>query len=115
MQGILYEEHSAWLFVLITIIMGGAASWQMGRALAKTWKPFVLVPLYVALLNCAVRFVHFALFEGTLLSLHFYAVDYVVLFFLAYVGWRMQRTVQMSSQYAFAFTAVGPFSWRRKS
>jgi phosphoglycerol transferase MdoB-like AlkP superfamily enzyme len=115
MQGILYEEHSAWLFVLITVVMGGAAAWQMGRALAKTWKPFVLVPVYVALLNCAVRFIHFALFQGTLLSIHFYIIDYVVLFAFAFLGWRMQRTVQMSTQYAFAYAAAGPVAWRRKT
>jgi hypothetical protein len=39
MQGILYEESSAWLFLLVTVIMGGAAAWQTGRAVASVWKP----------------------------------------------------------------------------
>ena len=40
MQGILYEEPSIWLFLLITVIMGGWAAWMTGRAIALTWRPF---------------------------------------------------------------------------
>jgi hypothetical protein len=115
MQGILYEEHSAWLFVLVTVVMGGAAAWQMGRAIAQTWRPFAVLPVYVALLGLGVRFIHFALFQGTLLSPHYYLVDCVVLFFAAFIGWRMQRAEQMRTQYSFAFEGAGPLSWRRKA
>ncbi|MGL4242303.1 MAG: DUF6867 family protein [Beijerinckiaceae bacterium] len=115
MQGILYEEHSAWLFVLVTIVMGGAAAWQMGRSIAQTWRPFITLFVYAALLACAVRFIHFAMFQGTLLSLQYFLVDYVVVLALAALGWRKRRAEQMASQYAFSFAASGPFSWRRKA
>jgi hypothetical protein len=115
MQGILYEEHSAWLFVLVTVVMGGSAAWQMGRSVAQTWRPFAILPLYVALLNLGVRFVHFALFEGTLLSPYYYAIDFIVLMFAAAIGWRMRRAQQMRTQYPFAFTGAGLLSWKRKS
>jgi hypothetical protein len=114
MQGILYEEHSIWLFVLVTVVMGGAAAWQMGRAVAQTWRPFAILPGYVALLTCGVRFIHFALFEGTLLSLHYFVVDFATLFIATMIGWRMQRAQQMRTQYSFAFEGSGPLSWRRK-
>jgi hypothetical protein len=39
----------------------------------------------------AVRFTHFALFEGTLLSLHYYFVDTIVLMAIAFAGWRVAR------------------------
>jgi hypothetical protein len=115
MQGILYEEHSAWLFILVTIIMGGAAAWQMGRAIAQTWRPFVTLFVYAAFLNCGIRFIHFALFQGTLLSVHYFAVDYVFIITAAILGWRKRRSEQMSTQYSFAFTGSGPFGWRRKT
>ncbi len=115
MQGILYEEHSAWLFVLVTVVMGGAAAWQMGRSIAQTWRPFWTVFAYAALLNCAVRFIHFALFQGTLLSPHYFLVDYVVVAALAVLGWRKRRAEQMAAQYAFSFAPAGPFGWRRKA
>jgi predicted membrane channel-forming protein YqfA (hemolysin III family) len=114
MQGILYEEHSAWLFVLVTVVLGGMAAWQMGRSIAQTWRPFLVMPVYVALLTCGVRFLHFALFQGTLLSVQYFIVDFVVLFLAAALGWRMQRAEQMRTQYSFAFTGAGPVSWRRK-
>jgi hypothetical protein len=115
MQGILYEEHSAWLFVLVTVVMGGAAAWQMGRSIAQTWRPFWIVFVYAGLLNCAVRFIHFALFQGTLLSPHYFLVDYLVVATLAALGWRKRRAEQMAAQYAFSFASSGPFGWRRKA
>jgi hypothetical protein len=114
MQGILYEEHSAWLFVLVTVILGGAAAWQMGRSIALTWRPFSILFVYTALLCCGVRFIHFALFGGTLISPYFFAVDYVILLAAGAMGWRKQRTDQMSTQYSFAYARSGPISWRRK-
>jgi hypothetical protein len=115
MQGILYEEHSAWLFILVTVVMGGAAAWQMGRSIAQTWRPFSRLFLYAALLTLAVRFIHFALFQGTLTSAQYFLVDYAVVLALAALGWRKRRAEQMASQYAFSFTSAGPFGWRRKA
>ena len=115
MQGILYEEQSAWLFLLVTIIMGGWAAWQTGQAVARTWKPRWQLAFYVLLLGWAVRFAHHALFEGTFLSLHFYVVDTIVLFAAAFVGWRVQRARQMARQYAWLFESAGPGSWSRKT
>ncbi len=79
MQGILYEEPSIWLFILVTCLMGGWAAWMAGRACAKTWRPLVIVIFYMLLLGIAVRFIHFALFGGTMFTLHYYIVDTIVL------------------------------------
>ncbi len=115
MQGILYEEHSAFLFVLITVVLGGAAAWQTGTAIARTWRPvWQLVPTML-ILAWAVRFLHFALFEGTLRSLHFYAVDLTAVAIFAYLGWRYARTAAMARQYGFAFEAPSAFTFRRKA
>ena len=32
MQGVLYEESSEWLFIMVTVVMGGWAAWMTGRA-----------------------------------------------------------------------------------
>ena len=34
MQGILYEESSVWLFLLVTCVLGGGGAWMTGRACA---------------------------------------------------------------------------------
>lgn len=115
MQGVLYEESSAWLFVLVTIVMGGAAAWQTGRAIASVWKPRWQLVFYILLLGWAVRFAHFALFEGTFLSLHYYIVDTIVLMLIAFAGWRVARGQQMAQQYEWLFEAPSPGVWRRKA
>ena len=115
MQGILYEEPSVWLFLLVTVIMGGAAAWQAGRAVASVWKPRWQLVFYVLLLGLAVRFTHFALFEGTLLSLRYYLVDTIVLMVFAFSGWRVARAGQMSTQYEWLFESPSPGVWRRKA
>ncbi|MBU2360362.1 MAG: hypothetical protein KKB02_15780 [Alphaproteobacteria bacterium] len=65
MQGILYEEPTVWLFLLVTVAMGGWLAWMTGRAVAMTWKPNVQLVLYILVLGLVVRFIHFALFEAT--------------------------------------------------
>jgi hypothetical protein len=114
MRGILYEEHSAFLFILVTVLMGGWAAWQSGQAVAKTWAPLWQLVAYCLLLGLAVRFLHFALFEGTLLSLRYYLVDTVIVTAAAFAGWRLMRARQMARQYPWEYERTGPFGWRRK-
>lgn len=115
MQGILYEEPSIWLFLLVTVIMGGWAAWRSGQAIAKTWRPSWMLLPYMVLLGMGVRFIHFALFEGTLFSFRFYLVDTVIITVFAYIGWRNERANAMARQYGFAFEKTSPISWRRKT
>ena len=114
MSGILYEEQSIWLFLLVTVFVGGGAAWMAGRAIALTWRPYLQVVGYTLLLACAVRFLHFALFEGTLLSLHYYLVDFAVLLILGSLAFRTMRVHQMTRQYRWLYERSGPLSWRQR-
>ena len=114
MQGILYEEPSVWLFLLVTCVMGGWAAWMTGRAMAGAWKPYWQALLYCLLLAAAVRFIHYALFGGTLRSLHFYLVDLAVLVVIASAGFRIRRARQMTRQYSWLYERTGPFTWRER-
>jgi hypothetical protein len=115
MQGILYEEPSFWLFILVTCIMGGGGAWMTGRAMAMTWRPYRMCLVYLLVLAAAVRFIHFALFGGTLLSLHYYLVDAAVIIFIGSLGYRYRRTLQMTTQYRWLYERTGPFTWRDKA
>lgn len=115
MQGILYEEPSLWLFMLVTIIMGGWAAWMTGRAIALTWRPLWQLPLYIIILAAVVRFIHFALFEGTLFTLHYFVVDLVFILAFALTGYRYTRTTQMTTQYRWLYERSGPFSWKARA
>jgi len=113
--GILYEEEYAGLFVLVTVVMGGGAAWLAGRAIASTWRPWWHVAFYMLLLGGAVRFIHFALFEGTLLSPQFYAVDTVICLLFGYLGFRATRVAQMTTQYGWINERAGFLRWARRS
>ena len=106
-------EVSLFDFVLVTIVLGGGAAWLTGRATARTWSAWWKLVLYVVLLTIALRFIHFALFEGSFFlpastlarALEFALVDFVVLMFAAVLGRKLTRSRQMARQYGFLHTA----------
>jgi hypothetical protein len=125
----LFEDQSIWIFLLVSVVMGGAAAWTSGKSLAQTWRPaWQIVPAMLVLglgirfihfamlvLGLGIRFIHFALFEGTLLTLHYYAIDVAILLAAASLGYRHKRTLQMTTQYRWLYEKTGPFSWREKA
>lgn len=115
MQGILYEEGSFGIFLLVSIILGGGAAWLSGRALARVWQSRARLVGYMLLLTFGVRFLHFALFEGHILTVHYYLVDAVVVLIFGLLGYQFQRAEQMSRQYRWIYERTSPFTWRRKS
>ena len=112
---LLAEEDNFGIFFLVTVFLGGGAAWLTGRAAAQTWRPVWQVVVYTMILGLAVRFIHFSLFDGTLLSLHFYLVDAVVCLVVGLAGFRAARVAQMIRQYRWINEADGPLRWRRKA
>jgi hypothetical protein len=110
-----YEEGSSSIFLLVTIIFGGGAAWLSGRAIAQTWRPAWQVFVYSMVLGLAVRFIHFSLFGGTLLSVHYYLIDSAVCIAFGFLGFRAARVSQMVSQYRWINQGNGPLRWRRRS
>ena len=115
MQGILYEADSSLVFVFVTLILGGVGAWMTGRACAKTWRPEIVMVAYVLILGLGIRFIHFSIFGGTLLSPHYYIADTIVLEIIGYLGFRFTKTRLMIRQYYWLYQAAGPFSWKPKS
>jgi hypothetical protein len=111
---LLYEEDSLGVFLLVTVVLGGGAAVLAGRAVALTWRPRWQVVVYSLMLGAAVRFIHFALFDGTLLSSHYYAVDSLVCMALAFFGFQAARAGRMIAQYPWINEPDGPLRWRRK-
>ena len=113
--GYVYEggDNVLWIFLLLTVVIGGAAAYASGKAIAQTWRPFRQVPLYALLLAAGVRFCHFALFEEPLLSAPSYGVDFLVALLFAALGFQLLRARQMATQYGWLFQRRGLFGWRR--
>ena len=108
---LLFEEGSFGVFLLVTIALGGGASYMSGRAIADTWRPLWHVPLYMLILALAVRFLHFALFEATLVSPYYYAIDLIFCLLFGFLGFRITRAGQMSTQYSWLYRRAGPLKW----
>jgi hypothetical protein len=101
-------------FIIVTILLGGGAAYMTGRAVARGWEPVSRAVAWMVLLTAAVRFIHFALFHGTLLSLHYYLADFIILALAAIAGHRITRFRQMTRRYAWAVEPAGLLSWKLK-
>ncbi|WP_378947308.1 DUF6867 family protein [Mesorhizobium sp. ANAO-SY3R2] len=115
MQGIIYEEPSILQFFFVTCLLGGWAAWMTGRACAQTWRSYPQLVVYILGLGVGVRFIHHALFNGTMFSLQYYVVDTIVLLVLATLGYKYTRTNQMVTQYHWLYEKASPLSWKSKS
>ena len=100
---VLYDAgpNGHWVFLLVTLIMGGTTAYVTGKAVAETWRPFWQVLFYAALIGLAVRFIHFALFEERLVSVQNYMIDVACLLAAAVVGYLLARRRQMATQYGW--------------
>lgn len=113
-QGIFYEEDSVLLFLLVTVVMGGWAGWMAARAVARGWRPYrACIPALLGV-AAAVRFIHFALFSGTLLSAQYFLVDALVVLAIGSASFRFTRAGQMTTQYRWLYERTGPFTWRER-
>jgi hypothetical protein len=102
-------------FLLLTIAIGGGAAWRTGQAVAENWGASWPVLAYTALLSAAVRFLHFSLFGGYLLSLPSYLLDLAVLTAIGLIAHRIRRVRHMTEQYPWIFQRVGLLGWRERA
>ncbi len=102
------------VFLGVTVILMGGTGCLMGQALARGWRPVWQVVGYGLLLGLADRFLTFALFDGTLMTLAGYAVDTAVIVAFALVGYRTTLAAKMVAQYPWLYRRAGPFAWRQR-
>lgn len=114
MSGHLLWEVNFASFLVVTIFLGGGAAYLTGRAVALTWRSWRQLAAYLAILTCAVRFIHYALFGGTLLSLHYFIVDLIFVAIFAALGQRITRSGQMTTQYRWVYVRRTPLFWARR-
>ena len=117
MRGVLYDggAQALWVFVFLTLVLGGGLAFATGRAMAQTWRPFWLIVPAMLPLAFIIRFLHYALFEETLRSAQYFVVTFVILALIAATGYRKMRAFQMVTQYSWLFAASGPFGWKSKA
>ena len=111
------------MFLLVTIVLGGAGAWATGRAFAATWRPLSRILPAALGLSLGVCFLHYALFGEAALpltrlgralsrlagdagafgelaaSLHYLAITFAILTGFAAAGFRLTRSRQLKRQY----------------
>ncbi|HVI51766.1 MAG TPA: hypothetical protein VM661_11190 [Candidatus Sulfotelmatobacter sp.] len=100
------------IFIGVTLIFMGGCAFMTGQALASTWRAAWHAAPYALMLGLADRFLGYALFQGTLLSLPGYVVDTAVLMIISLAAYRVTRARQMVTQYPWLYQRTGIFSWR---
>lgn len=116
MQGLLFETDSGVRYVLrfLVMLIGFWTAWRTGKAVAEGWGGFPQVVLYTLLLGFVMRFMHYALFAGPMLSGFYYAIDVVLLMVFSSLGYRIRRTRQMVQNYYWLYEPTSMFSWKKK-
>jgi hypothetical protein len=105
---------SLYVFLGVTLFLGGGAAWLMGQALGGSWRPLWQVLLYSLLLGLSDRFITYALFDGELLSPTGFVIDTGVIAAVGLAAFRVSRVSAMVRQYPWLFERFGPFAWRTK-
>lgn len=96
-------EDGVIAFLLMTALLGGGCAYMAGRGLATSWRALTTLLFYMAIFGFAVRFLHWGLFSGTLLSPWYYLVDTAVLMLIAALGYQYTRTSQLATNYHWLY------------
>ncbi|MFN4142475.1 DUF6867 family protein [Aestuariivirga sp.] len=111
----LFVEDNLWIFLIMTVFFGGGAAFLAGRGFAMKWRPAWMPLIAMVPLAAGLRFLHFALFEAELTSLHYFVTDFIVLLVGCFLGYRTTLARKMARQYPWLYEQAGPLSWKTKS
>jgi len=116
MQGLFFESDTGVRYVLrvLVLLLGFWTAWRTGKAVAEGWQVYPTVIVYTLLLGLVMRFLHFALFQGPMISPLLYGIDVVVLLAFSITGFRTRRTAQMVNNYYWLYEKSSAFSWKKK-
>lgn len=101
------------VFIGLTLVLFGGCAWMTGQALAGAWRPAWQAVPYALLLTAADRFLGFALFGETLLSVPGFLLDGTALVVIALLAFRVTRVRRLASQYPWLYIRTGPFTVRK--
>ena len=110
----LYAAETWLQVLLVTGVIGGGAALTDRPRHRPTWRPSGPLIVYILLLCAGVRFLHFALFFGYILSLPSYLVDALFPLAVGSISFRLTRTGQMTQQYPWLTSGPARFSWRER-
>jgi len=102
------------VFIGLTVILAGGAGILTGRVLADGWKSPLQVVFACFGLTLADRFLVYALFQGELLHLTGFVIDFVVITALALAAYRLTVVHKMVAQYPWRYERESIWRYRKK-
>ena len=116
MQGLFFESDTGVRMVLrfLVVLLGFWTAWRTGKAVAEGWQGYATVVIYTLLLGVVMRFLHYSLFQGPMLSPLLYGVDVLILLAFSTAGFRLRRSRQMVDNYYWLYDRTSAFSWKKK-
>lgn len=103
------------VFLFVTVIIFGGASFMMGQAIAETWRPVWQNIVYGLLLVAAERFFAWALFKAPPINIPAILLNTVVIIGFALLAYRLTQVRKMVAQYPWIYERNGLFNWREKA
>lgn len=107
-----YANESDIQVLFVTLVLGGGCALLAGRAIALTWRSIWIAAIAMVPMGLAVRFVHFSLFNETLLQPQTYLLETAILIAVSCVSFQRTRALQMVRQYYWMYEPSGPLNWR---
>ena len=92
------------VFLGVTLVLGGLASFASGRAVARAWNRPTLLLLYGLFLAAALRFLHWSLFQEPLGAPGAALIAYGWSLAIQGLSWRLAQRALMRRQYPFNVT-----------
>jgi hypothetical protein len=108
----LYAEGSFLHVLFLTFVLGFGCAWATGRAIALSWRPASAAVLAMVPMSFTLRFLHFALFDETLLEPLTWLFEISCLVAVTLLSWRYARAGQMVRQYYWLYEPAGVLGWR---
>ena len=102
----LYASENIFQVLFVTLVLGGGCALLAGRAIASTWRSIWVAAAAMIPMGLAVRFVHFALFNETLLMPRTYAVETLVLMAIACLSFQRTRADDWLHGHIFAMFII---------
>ena len=103
------------LVLAFNLLLIGPAAVATGHAVALTWRPFLQVVFYTALLSALLRFLDYGLFAGELWSVGGFLLGWAVQLAIAAFAFRLTRARQMVRQYPWLFRRKGLLGWEEQT
>jgi hypothetical protein len=99
MQGLFFESDTGVRSVIrfLVMLIGFWTAWRSGKAAAENWSDYPIVIAYTVLLAAAMQFLHHALFDGPVISVFYYVIDFILLLIFSTAGYRFAGPTRWST------------------